>query len=65
MNTMTLIVLVVVIIAVVLAIIGTKKTMQDESCCGGDKNCSCCKTEHCSIKKNVIKPEEAPADKQN
>ena len=62
MNTMTFVVLVVVIIAIVLANIGTRKTMRDESCCGGDKNCCCCETKHCSIRKD--NPETETADKQ-
>ena len=51
MNTMTLIVLLAVIALIIFAVIGTRSTMRSERCCEGGKNCTACKTQHCTIRK--------------
>jgi hypothetical protein len=51
MNMMTILVLALVVILIIGAIFGTRATMRDEKCCGGDKNCTCCETKRCSIRK--------------
>ena len=51
MNTMTLLVLIAVIALIIFAVIGTRSTMRSERCCSDDKNCTACKTQHCTIRK--------------
>ena len=51
MNTMTLLVLLAVIALIIFAVIGTRSTMRSERCCEGGKNCTACKTQHCTIRR--------------
>ncbi|MCQ2079000.1 MAG: hypothetical protein MJZ38_02955 [archaeon] len=52
MNVTTLVVAMILILVIVLATYGSYKTMHSESCCDDDRNCTCCETAHCSIRKD-------------
>jgi hypothetical protein len=51
MNTVSIIVALILVAVIICAAYGSYKNFHEEKCCGGDRNCTCGETKHCSLRK--------------